>query len=252
MLITGASSGIGYATALEFARRGGRVAAFARRADRLDALAEAARALPGEVLPLVGDVTQAEDVTRAVQEALTRWGRLDILVANAGVGQRGALVEADWGDLETLLQVNITGVLHSVRAAVPAMRASGHGGHIFLISSVAGVAPAPFAAMYGATKSFVNGLARALRPELADAGIHVTNVILGQTHTEFAARRLGRPGRVASKLPTMSAEFVARRLVAATSRRPRTLVLRPLDYGFILAATLFPGLLDRIQKLVYK
>jgi short-subunit dehydrogenase len=252
MLVTGASSGIGYATALEFARQGGRVAALARRADRLDALVKAARTLPGEVLPLVGDVTQPEDLARAVAETLTRWGRLDVLVANAGLGQRGSLVDAAWQDLDTVLQVNIAGVLHSIRAAVPAMRAGGRGGHIFLISSVAGVAPAPFAAMYGATKSFVNGLARALRHELADEHIWVTNVLLGQTHSEFAANRLGQPGRVARGLPTMSAEFVARRIVGATGHRQRTLVLRPLDFGFILAATLVPSLLDRILKAVYK
>ncbi|GAB4569944.1 MAG: SDR family oxidoreductase [Anaerolineae bacterium] len=252
VLITGASSGIGYATALAFARAGDYVVATARRADRLEQLAAEASALPGEILPVVADVTHPEDMARAVEAAIERWGGLDVLVANAGLGQRGALVDAAWDELEPLLRVNIEGVLHSIRQAVPAMRNTPRPGHVMLISSVAGVAPAPYAALYGATKSFVNGLARALRFELDDDGIWVTTFIVGQTHSEFAERRLGRPGRVASKLPTMSAEYVARRIVRAASQRKRAVILRPIDFAFVLAAVLLPGLLDRLQKAVYR
>ncbi|MBN2470454.1 MAG: SDR family NAD(P)-dependent oxidoreductase [Anaerolineae bacterium] len=252
ILITGASAGIGRATALAFAQEGDHVAALARRADRLHALAAACENLPGEILPIAADVTRPQDMERAVAAITARWGRLDVLVANAGIGHRGPLVEAEWDDLETLLKVNIEGVLHSVRAAVPAMRAGRRGGHIILISSVSGVAPAPYATLYGASKSFVNGLARGLRHELAEDGIRVTTFIVGQTHTEFAQNRLGQPGKVAGKLPTMSAEQVARRIVWASTRRRRAVIMRPLDGLFVLAATLAPGLLDRIQKAVYK
>ncbi len=252
ILITGASSGIGRATAQAFAQEGEHVAALARRTDRLEALAASCAGLPGEVLPLTADVTRPADLEHAVAAAVARWGRLDVLVANAGLGHRGALVEADWGDLETLLKVNIEGVLHSIRAAVPAMRQGGHGGHVILISSISGVAPAPYAALYGASKSFVNGLARALRYELDGDGIRVTTFIVGQTHSEFAQNRLGRPGRVAGKLPTMRAEQVARRIVWASARRRRAVIMRPLDALFVLGATVAPGLLDRLQQAVYK
>lgn len=251
-LVTGASSGIGRATALEFARQGSRVAAIARRTERLAGLAEAARPYPGEIYPITADVTCADDMQRAVSETVSRWGRLDVLVANAGIGHRGPLVDAAWDDLKTVLRTNIDGVLHSIRAAVPAMRAGGQGGHIILIASISSVAPAPFAAVYGASKSFVSGLGRALRHELRDDGIWVTTFLVGQTHSEFAQARLGRPGRVASRLPTMQAETVARRLVWASTRRKRVVVLRLIDRAFILAAALFPGLLDRLQYLVYK
>lgn len=252
IMITGASAGIGRATALEFARSGGRVAALARRTRRLHALAAECEDMTGDMLPVTADVTRQQDLDRAVMETTTRWGHLDVLVANAGLGHRGGLVDAEWRDLETVLRVNIDGVLHSVRAAVPAMRMGRRGGHIILISSVSGVAPAPFAAVYGASKSFINGLARALRYELNDEQIWVTNFIIGQTHSDFAENRLGQPGRVASKLPTMAAEQVARRIVWASTHQRRTVVMRPLDTLFVLGATFAPGLMDRLQKAVYK
>ncbi|MBN1967626.1 MAG: SDR family NAD(P)-dependent oxidoreductase [Anaerolineae bacterium] len=250
VLITGASSGIGRATALEFARQGAHVVATARRAERLSELQAEAIPLPGDILPVTADVTQPDDMVRAVQTALDTWGRLDVLVANAGIGHRGSLVDAPWDDLATVLRTNVDGVLHSIRAAVPAMRAGG--GHIVLVSSISGSAPAPFAAIYGASKSFVNGLGRALRQELAADHIWVTNVLVGQTHSEFAQNRLGRPGRVAGKLPTMQAETVARRIVWASEKRRRVVVLRLIDRAFLLAAALTPGLLDRLQRMVYK
>lgn len=252
VMITGASAGIGHATALAFARHGDRVAALARRTRRLHTLADSCEDMPGEILPITADVTRQPDLERAVRETTTRWGHLDVLVANAGLGHRGGLVDAEWRDLETVLRVNIEGVLHSVRAAVPAMRMGRRGGHIILISSISGVAPAPFAAMYGASKSFVNGLARALRYELNDEQIWVTNFIIGQTHSDFAENRLGQPGRVASKLPTMTAEQVAQRIVWASTRRRRAVIMRPLDTLFVLGATFAPGVMDRLQKAVYK
>lgn len=252
VLITGASSGIGYATALAFARRGTRVAALARRTDRLEALSAAAADLPGEILPLGGDVTHAADMQAAVEAILAHWGRLDVLVANAGIGQRGPLIDAPWDDLETVLRTNIDGVLHAVRAAVPAIQAGGHGGHLCLISSVSGVAPAAFAATYGASKAFVNGLARALRGELSPSGIHVSSFIVGQTDTEFAQARLGQSGKVAGKLPTMTPEQVAEAIVRTVDHPRPTVAVRLLDRLFIVANWLAPGLLDRFQTWVYR
>jgi short-subunit dehydrogenase len=252
VLITGASTGIGRATALAFARRGYNVAATARRTDRLQALVAEAEALPGAILPITADVTRAADMQSAVSAAMDQWGRLDVVVANAGIGHRGDLVTADWDDLRTLLRTNMDGVLHSIRAGVPAIQQGGQGGHIMLISSISGMAPAPFATLYGASKSFVNGLARGLRCELKTDGIRVTTFLVGQTHSDFAQARLGRSGRVAGKLPTMQPERVAEAIVNACGTGRRAVALRWLDRAFIMAAVLAPGLLDRLQYRVYR
>lgn len=251
ILITGASSGIGYESALAFARLGYKVGATARHADRLEQLAVAAKDLPGEILTLTADVTDAVQMQQAVEATFARWGRLDILIANAGLAQRGAIVESAWADLDIVLRTNIDGVLHSIRAAVPAMRKSGSG-HIILISSIVGVATTPYATIYAASKAALNAIARGLRVELAVDHIWVTNVLVGQTHTELAQVRRGQPGRVASKLPTMTAEYVAQRLVQTVNRQRRTLTLRWLDRLTCFIGAYFPGVMDRIMTRIYQ
>jgi short-subunit dehydrogenase len=203
VLITGASSGIGWATALAFARHDTNVVATARRAERLALLEREINQLPeahGNILTVIADVRNPAGMENAVKLALQHFGRLDILVANAGIGHRGSIADANWSDLETVLRTNIDGVLHSIRAAVPAMKQTG-GGHIILISSVMSNMPAPGAATYAASKAFVSNLANSLRLELDADNIWVTDVRVGQTTTEFADNRLGRPGRVASRFP---------------------------------------------------
>jgi len=252
ILITGASAGVGYATALEYARRGDKVGATARRVERLEQLVAEAKAkgYPGEIQPYAADVCNPADMQRVVDDMVARWGRLDVLIANAGLGQRGSIAESNWDDLDVVLRTNIDGVLHSVRAAVPAMRQSG-GGHIITISSVVSLAPGPYTTIYSASKAALNTIARGLRVELAPDHIWVTNILLGQTHTEFAQVRRGKPGRVAGKLPTMTAEFVARRIVEESSRRHRTVTLRLIDRLIIFAGLYAPWIMDRVLGRVY-
>lgn len=252
VLITGASSGIGWATALEFARRGDHVGVIARRYDRLEALENAARAanLPGDIFPYAADVRAPEAIERVVADLAAQWARLDVLVANAGIGQRGAIADAEWEDLQAVLRTNIDGVLHSVRAAVPLMRKSG-GGHIVTVSSVAASLVTPYATVYAASKACLNAIARGLRVELAPDQIWVTNVLAGQTHTGFAEARRGQPGRV-SGLPTMKPEYVARCIVRETRRRRRTVTLRWFDRALIFGGAYFPWIADRIAASKYR
>lgn len=253
-LVTGASSGIGWATALAFAGHGMNVVGLARRADRLAALADEIAALPaprGVFMPVAADVTDAEAVRAAVAQTVERFGRLDILVANAGVGQRGAVANAAWEHLDTVLRTNIDGVLHSVRAAVPAMRASG-GGHIVIVSSVAFNLVSPYAATYAASKAFVSSLARSLRLELAADGIHVTDILAGRTATEFNERRLGDGQRTGQGVPTMPAERVAAAIVRAADRPGRTVVVRPFDRLVVWANVIAPGVMGRLARRQYR
>ena len=255
MLITGASSGIGYATAMAFAQRGANVVVTARRTERLTQLANAVAALPaphGECLPLTADVTDADAMQYAVVQTVERFARLDVLVANAGIGQRGALADASWEDIETVLHTNIGGVLHSVRAALPALKQS-HG-HIVLVSSVAGITATPYASVYGASKAFVSSLARSLSLELEADGIIVTEVLLGPVATEFSQKRRGAQGHgsSAANLPSMTAEQVAEGIVCATERHSKTAVLRLFDRLILLANVIAPDFIGRQALRRYK
>lgn len=253
--VTGAASGIGRAAALAFARAGYHVVALARRADRLAALEAQFAALDGPhgaLAPVAGDVREPTASARAVDEALSRFGRLDALIANAGVGHRGALADADANDVDVLLRTNLDGVVHSVRAAVPAMRRTG-GGHIVLVSSVTATMPGPYVALYAASKAFISSLAESLRAELATDGITVTDARLGRTETEFSEKRLGTPGRTRTFGPSsMSAEQVAEALVRAMERRQPVLVMRPIDRLILLANRLAPGLIARLVTRQYR
>lgn len=257
VLITGASSGIGQAAAIAFSKRGLKIAGTARRTDRLSELSDTISAAGGSFLPLTADVRDTDAMGRAVDETLAYYGRLDVLVANAGVGQRGAVVDASWDDLETLLRTNIDGVLHSVRAAVPAMRKTDHGGHIVIVSSVMFNMVAPYTATYAASKAFVSSFAQSLRLELALDNILVTDMLVGRTVTEFNEKRLGQVGRgssgIGGRIPEMSAEQVADAMVRVVLDRPRDrMTLRWIDRLLVGANMIVPRLVGRLAARQYK
>lgn len=254
VFITGASSGIGWQSALAFARAGYHVCGLARRRDRLEALgaeiADSPRA-QGDFLAVAGDVRDAGAVQDAVRQAVDAFGRLDVLVANAGLGHSGAVVEADWEDLRTVMETNIEGVFHSIRAGVPAMREAG-GGHILIVSSIVATVHTPYTATYAASKAFVSSLAGSLRLELEDDNIQVTDLLVGRTLTDFNANRLGPIKREASGLPTMGADQVAEAIVRAARGRPRRVVFRFFDRMVILGGVWAPGIMARLAKRQYQ
>ena len=226
VIVTGASSGIGRATSLAFAREGARVVLGARRKDELEEAAALARRGGREARAVACNVTVPAQVKRLVEAAVERWGRLDVVVANAGVGLIGDLLETSRDDLRHVFEVNVMGVVNTIHAAVPAMVASG-GGTVVIVSSVLGYRGIPRYAGYCASKFALNGLAEALRDELAPVGVRVTLVCPGLTDTEFYARRLGTSGPepVRDKFRPMSAEAVASGLVDAVHRRRKRVVM---------------------------
>ncbi|MDE2750779.1 MAG: SDR family NAD(P)-dependent oxidoreductase [Chloroflexota bacterium] len=254
VFITGASSGIGRAAAIAFARAGHHVCGLARRGDRLESLRDEIDALPsphGDFLAAVGDVRDPAQIEAAALRTLERFGRLDVLLANAGVGHHGAVVDGEWDDIETVLRSNIDGVLHCVRAAAPAMRKQG-GGHILLVSSIVAGIHTPYTAAYAASKAFVSSLAGSLRLELEDDNIAVTDVLAGRTQTEFNQNRLGLSQEVRGGLPTITADDVALALVKAAERRPRRLILRLFDRFILAGGVIAPGMMARMAKRQYK
>jgi 3-oxoacyl-[acyl-carrier protein] reductase len=182
VVITGASAGIGRATARELIAAGARVVLGARRKERLDAIdAE----FPGRVVAVAMDVRSPADAHRLISTALERYGRIDALVANAGIGMYGGILDHSDEALARMLDTNIAGTVWPIRAVVPRMIEQGEG-DIVITASVAGYRGAADEAVYAATKFAQVGLAGALDRELREKGIRVMTINPAGTSTEFA------------------------------------------------------------------
>ncbi len=182
--ITGASSGIGAATARRLARRGAAVVLGARRTDRLEELATELRADGARVAVVTVDVTRAEDLERLVATAVEQFGRLDVLVASAGIGPISPLSQRRTADWDAMIDVNVRGVLHGIDAALPVFERQGRG-HFVTIVSTAGIKIVPTMAVYAGTKNAVRTILEGLRQESTDGTIKTTAISPGFVRTEF-------------------------------------------------------------------
>ncbi|MFN8131208.1 MAG: SDR family NAD(P)-dependent oxidoreductase [Solirubrobacteraceae bacterium] len=185
--VTGASSGIGEATALALAGAGAAVAVGARRADRLEGLVEKIQAAGGTAIALPCDVTEEVQAVAFVNDTHAQLGRLDILVNNAGLMLLGPVEGADLEEWRRMIAVNCLGLLYTTHAALPLMREGG-GGHVVNVSSVAGRRASAFSAVYNLTKWGVNGFSEALRQEALHSNIRVTVVEPGWVETELLSQ----------------------------------------------------------------
>ncbi|SFO47080.1 NADP-dependent 3-hydroxy acid dehydrogenase YdfG [Chitinophaga sp. YR627] len=183
VLITGASSGIGEATALLLAERGAKVVLGARREDRLQALAARITAAGGAVIYAVTDVKKRADLTALVGLALAHFGRLDVLINNAGVAALSPMDHITVDEWDEMIDVNIRGVLHGIAAGLPVFRQQG-GGHFINVASTAGLRIIPNMGVYAATKSAVRFISEGLRQE-AGPDLRVTLITPGYTQTEL-------------------------------------------------------------------
>jgi NADP-dependent 3-hydroxy acid dehydrogenase YdfG len=182
--ITGASSGIGEATALLLAERGAKVVLGARGSDRLEALADRIAGAGGEAAYAPTDVKRREDLSNVVKLACERYGKLDVLINNAGVAPNSLLDELRVEDWEEMIDVNLKGVLYGIAAALPVFRRQGFG-HFVNIISTAGIQIRPTMAVYAGTKNAVRTITEALRLEAGD-NLRVTGISPGFVHTNLA------------------------------------------------------------------
>ena len=182
--VTGASSGIGEATALACARAGAAVALAARRGERLEALAKRIEASGGSALAVTTDVADETQAQHFVEAAAARFGRLDVLVNNAGLMLLGPIEGAHTDDWRRMVDVNLMGVLYCTHSALPWLRAQG-GGDIVIISSVGGRVLGHYSAIYNATKFAIGAFAESLRREQLRNGIRVTLIEPGRVTTEL-------------------------------------------------------------------
>ncbi|MGW4398187.1 SDR family oxidoreductase [Amycolatopsis nivea] len=183
--ITGASSGIGEATARLLAARGAAVVLGARREDRLEALAKEIRDEGGRAVACVTDVTQRADLDRLVRRAVEEFGRLDVLVGNAGIAKLGPVADADVDGWSAMIDVNVRGVLNGIAAALPVFRRQGRG-HLVTTVSTSGLKIVPGQAVYAGTKNAVRTILEALRQESTDGVLRTTSVSPGFVRTELA------------------------------------------------------------------
>jgi len=182
--VTGASSGIGEATAVALAEAGAAVAVGARRADRLEDLVERIEKGGGKAIAVPLDVADEDAAHAFVNTAASQLGRLDVLVNNAGAMLLGPFEEADSEEWRRMIDANVYGVLYCTAAVLPVMRRQGSG-HIVNVSSIAGRSASANSAVYNLTKFGVSGFSEALRQEVREAGIRVTALEPGYVETEL-------------------------------------------------------------------
>lgn len=245
-IVTGASSGIGLAVARNFVARGARVAVVARSEDKLDALVRELGPAHAESFPLdVSDRARVEALPRAVVQ---RFGRLDIVVNNAGVNHRGEVAERSAQNMAAILDTNLAAPILLTRAALPHLRS---GGAIVNVASLAGKVPVPHEATYSASKAGLRAFSRALAVELHDKGIHVATVCPGPVDTGFFGDLSTVPDLVFSQ-PMSSAEQVAAAVVDAIESRIAEIDVPALSGKLATLGYLSPQFYTRLRPLLEK
>jgi len=225
-LVTGASSGIGAATARRLAAEGYRVVLVARRTDRLESLAREIQDAGGQAVVLAADLSDEEERRRVYEQAKMSCGAVDVVINNAGFGWYGYATDMPWGLARQMMATNVAAVVHLTLMALADMKARGRG-HVINVSSVVGSLPNQGVAIYSATKAFVDAFSTALFRELRGTGVHVSVVRPGVVATEFYDVITRASGlRVPVERLGVQPEAVAGRIVELL-RRPRRLVYVP-------------------------
>jgi serine 3-dehydrogenase (NADP+) len=241
VIITGASAGIGAATARAFARAGAQVVLASRDAARLE---EVARGLEGRHLVVPTDVADTQAIEALVARTVETFGGVDIVINNAGVGLAAPVAQLKPADFQAALAVDLFGPLALTQAALPHMRRRGRGQLIY-ISSVVGLRALPYLGGYAAAKAALDRLTESLRVELRGSGVAVTLVRPGTTRTDFSRHRLGS-GHERRRVGTRAAspEQVAGAILRAAIREPRVAYVSWADRLAVLTSLVAPRLAD--------
>jgi len=235
IIVTGASSGIGEATARQFGQEGAKVVLAARRIDRLESLAQEIDAMGtgAETLVVQADLSKLEDIQSLISQTLSKFGRIDVLVNNAGFGRLDWLENLDpKKDIQAQFDVNVLGVVQTTRQALPVMIKQ-RSGHIINMCSMAGLVATPTYTIYAACKHAVHGFSEALRREVKPWGINVSMIYPGGVTTEFN-QHAGIKRKTQATTPRfllLTAEDVGRAVVQLV-RRPRAMWILPWLWSF--------------------
>jgi short-subunit dehydrogenase len=245
-VVTGASSGIGEATARELALRGASVMLASRAVDRLEALRREISASGGLALAVATDVSDRGSVEEMVGRTVGELGSLDVLVNNAGLGLSGKIAEVRAEDVRHVFEVNAMGPLNCIQSALPYM---GEGGRIINVSSVVGRRAIPKVGAYCASKAALGALSDALRVEIAERGVTVTSVYPGTTRTSFRENsKRTRDEKRGWRPKGVTSERVAKKIADAAESGPRDVYVTLPDRLFVAGVTLFPRFADRVLR----
>jgi uncharacterized protein len=248
VIVTGASSGIGEATAREFAKEGAKIVLAARRVDKLQALADEIVAMKtgAETLVTQADLSKLEDIQSMIEQTLKKFGRIDVLVNNAGFGRLDWLENLDpVKDIQAQIDVNVMGVIQTTRQVLPVMMKQ-RAGSIINMCSMAGLVGTPTYTIYAASKHAVHGFSEALRREVKPWGIDVSLIYPGGVVTEFT-QHAGIKRKTNAKTPDfmlLTAEQVGQAVVKLVRRPKRMLVIPWLWNVTVFMNKFLPGLVD--------
>lgn len=251
MIVTGASSGIGRALALEGLKRGMKVVLAARNLDAMKQITNESGADEYHYLTFQADVSQKADCEKMVEATIEKFGQIDVLINNAGLSMRAIFEQVELEVLETLMQVNFWGTVYCSKYALPHLLASQ--GSIVGISSIAGHKGLPARSGYSASKFAMHGLLETIRIENQKRGLHVLIASPGFTSSNIRKTALSKDGSAQGESPReeekmMSAHQVAQHIINAINKRKRSLVLTQQGKLTVWLNKFFPALVD---KLVY-
>lgn len=251
VVVTGASSGIGRASALEFARNGYSVVLFARQADKLREVEEEITGFGGLAVSVSGDVSREDDCIRMIESAIGRFGRIDVLINNAGLSMRALFEQVDLEVIRRLMDVNFWGTVYCTKYALPHLLKSR--GSVVGVSSIAGKVGLPGRSGYSASKFAMEGFLETLRTENLRKGLHVLVACPGFTASNIRKSSLTTDGSAQGESPRneskmMTSEEVAGHIYHAVLKRKRDLVLTGNGRLTVFLSRFFPAWLD---KLVY-
>ncbi len=241
-IVTGASSGIGRATALALAKQGALVALAARRGEVLIELVEEINTQGGKALAVPMDVTVREQVEQMVRKVLDHWGRVDILVSNAGEYIQRPIVDLEPAEIQRSFDVNFFGGIYCVKALLPHMLQR-KSGHIVFVTSMDGKIGLPGDAPYVSAKFALTGFGEVLRQELRDSGISVTNVLPGRVDTAMIDHL-----RFSWISPKISPESVALAIMDGIRKRKPIVIVPPQAKLLYYINVFAPSLSDRLAR----
>lgn len=250
VIITGASSGIGLACAYEFAKQGAMLSLAARNIDKLVEVQKEIQAQGGKVLVVQTDVTNELDCKTLIEKTFVEYGRIDVLINNAGISMRALFKDADLSVIKQLMDVNFWGTVYCTKYALPHLLSTR--GTVAGVSSIAGFVGLPGRTGYSASKFAMHGFLEALRTENLKTGLHVLIAAPGFTASNIRKTALMADGTTQGGTPRqedkmMTAEEVASHIYKAIEKRKRTLILTFVEGKLtVFLKKLFPALLDRM------